>query len=115
LDKHRLTIVGVAPRQFLGTDLDAADVWVPLGMTGAFTTFGLGGSGQPWYQSRTLYGFFLLARPMQGVTTSLIEAAATVGARRGFLAERLRKSAKVLSGPIIAAWGPEPRQQELSI
>ena len=114
LDKHRLTVVGVAPAQFTGAELDATDVWVPLGMTSAFRTF-VFASEKPWYEWPSLYGFQLLARPLTAVPTPRIEAASTVGARRGFLAERLRKDARVISGPLIAARGPEPHQQELSI
>ena len=114
LDKQRVTIIGVAPRQFIGIDLDATDVWVPLGMIGAFGTFS-GTPGEPWYQSRTMYAFFLLGRPSADVSVAQLEAAATVGARRGFKADRWRKNAIVVTGPVIAARGPEPRLQELSI
>ena len=112
LDKQRVTIVGVAPRKFTGLDLDATDVWVPLGMIGAFGTFSVA-PGQSWYQSRTLYAFLLLGR--SDTPARQLEAAATVGARRGFQADRWRKNAVVVTGPVIAARGPEPRVQELSI
>jgi predicted permease len=40
-----LTIVGVAPANFHGTDLDASDVWIPM------NTFGARPQGSvPWYQ-----------------------------------------------------------------
>ena len=30
IDDHKLTIIGVAPPRFNGTDLDATEVWVPI-------------------------------------------------------------------------------------
>jgi predicted permease len=114
LDKLRFTIVGVAPRDFTGVDLDAADVWVPLGTTSAFDNFG-SPAGKPWYQSQTLYAFMILARPTPQGSVTQLETVASVGARRGFLAPRLRNKARVVTGPLIAARGPEPHQQELSI
>jgi putative ABC transport system permease protein len=116
LDKQRLTIIGVAPRHFTGTELDATDAWVPLGMTSAFATFGQAPAGRPaWYQSQTMYAFLLLARPVNASAAARLEAAATVGARRWFRNPRLQKNARVLTGPIIAARGPEGRQQEIAI
>ena len=116
LDKQRLTIVGVAPRHFTGTELDVTDVWVPLGMLSAFGDFGRTPPGRPaWYQSSTMYSFLLIARPVDATAASRLEAAATVGARRWFKNPRLQKNARVLTGPIIAARGPEQHQQEISI
>lgn len=116
VDKQRLTVIGVAPRDFQGAELDATDIWVPLGMTTAFATFGRDVPGrQPWYQSPTMYSFLLVARPVSGSAAARLDATATVGARRWFRNPRLQKNARVLTGPIIAARGPESRQQELSI
>jgi predicted permease len=116
VDKQRLTIIGVAPNHFTGVELDATDVWVPLGMTSAFADFGRAIPGRPlWYQSPNMYAFFLVARPVSASAAARLEAPATVAARRVFRNPRLQKNARVLTGPIIAARGPEARQQELSI
>ena len=111
LGKERYTVVGVAPRDFTGVDLDATDVWVPLGTMGE----GWQGSQPPWYKTRQLLAFQLLARPLRVEDARQIESRATLGARRGFAGDKWRDTTRALSGPLIAARGPETRNQEASI
>lgn len=111
LGKQRYTVVGVAPRDFTGVDLDATDVWLPLGTMGE----GWQGSQPPWYKAPRLLAFQLLARPVRQEDAGQLEARATVGARRGFAGDKWRDTTRVLSGPLIAARGPETRNQEVSI
>ena len=115
LDKRRFTIIGVAPRDFTGPDLDAADVWIPLGALTGFETFDVQGSGTPWYRSRSRYGFIVLARTGPTVSDAPLEAAATIGVRRGFADDKWRSQSLALAGPLLAARGPEARGPEVAI
>ena len=112
LDRQRYTIVGVAPRNFTGVELDATDVWVPLGAVGA--SFGPS-RGTPWYQERRLLAFQLLARPERALDDAQLEARATIGARRAYAGDSWRRNTTILSGPVLAARGPETPHQEVSI
>jgi putative ABC transport system permease protein len=111
LGAQRYTVVGVAPRDFTGVDLDATDVWVPLG------TLGEGGQGSqpPWYNEPGRLAFQLLARSVRAADAGQLESRATVGARRGFAGDKWRDTTRVVSGPLIAARGPEARDQEAAI
>jgi predicted permease len=51
-----LTIIGVAPPEFRGIDLDAADAWTPLG---AFST---PNAAEPWWRNPNVNGFSLVLR-----------------------------------------------------
>ena len=113
LDNKRYTVVGVAPRAFTGVDLDATDVWVPLGMMGA--SYGGAAGRAPWYTSRGLIAFQLLARPETGVDRAQLEARATLGAQRGFSGDRWRAKTTIVTGPILVARGPETRGQDAAI
>ena len=115
LDKRRFTIIGVAPREFTGTDLDAVDVWIPLGALTAFETFEVSGSATPWYRSRSRYGFLFLARTEPIVSDAQLEAAATLAVRRAFADDKWRSNSLALTGPLLTARGPEVREQEVSI
>lgn len=115
LNKHQLTVVGVVPRAFTGVDLDATDVWVPLGMLRELAPVGQTQSGTPWYRLPWLYGFGVLARPV-GENLAQFDAAATVAARRGFAEDQVEgRNARVLTGPLIEARGPGQPEQEASI
>ena len=114
INRMRLTIVGVAPADFSGPDLDAIEVWLPLG---AFNGFGARDDGRPpWYQQTTLYAFQVVGRPATRAAVSSLEARATVGLRHAFLEQKRRDStSSVLTGPLIAARGPESPAQETLI
>jgi predicted permease len=114
VNKHQLTVIGVAPRDFNGTDLDATDVWVPLGMLAELSPMGQQENGPPWYQLRWLYGFQVLARPSL-TSGARLEAAASVAAQHGFADAREGRNARVHAGPLVAARGPGEPEQEASI
>jgi putative ABC transport system permease protein len=114
LNKRQLTIIGVAPREFRGADLDATDVWVPLGMLSQLSPEGQQGSGPPWYRLQWLFGFQIIARPLPG-NAGRLEAAATVAAHRAFAEAREGNQLRILTGPIVQARGPGESDQEASI
>ena len=111
LGRQRYMVIGVVPRDFTGVDLDATDVWLPLGTMGE----GWEGSQPRWYQSSRLIAFELLVRPLRASDFAQLDSRATVGARRGFAGDRWRDTTRALSGPLIAARGPETRDKEVSI
>ena len=63
LDGRPFTIIGVAPPGFRGIDLDATDVWVPIG---AYVR-GTGPRGPPWWQNPNVNGFRVVLRLAPGV------------------------------------------------
>jgi len=113
LNKRQLTVIGVVPGEFSGTDVNASDVWVPLGMLAQLSPMGQQ-SGPPWYRLRWLYGFQVIARPSTE-RAGRLEAAATVAARRAFGDAPEGRNVRILSGSLVAARGPGKPEQEASI
>ena len=114
LNKRQLTVIGVAPREFTGADVNATDVWVPLSMIAQLSPVGQPGNGPPWYRARWLYGFQIIARPSPASERRL-EAAATVAAQRGFADAPEGRNVRIVSGSLVAARGPARPEQEASI
>ena len=109
IDNQRYTVIGVAPRDFTGTDLDAADIWLPLGKYARPLL-----RGKPWYASwRSARALRVLTRLSHGTSDSWIETRGSTARRRGGEGEsRLDTTATVLTGPLAEALGPsiEPRR-----
>lgn len=109
IDDQRYTIIGVAPADFSGADLDAADIWLPLGKYARPLI-----AGQPWYAHwRSARILRVLARVAQGTPDSWIATRATTARRRGGEGEsRIDTTNTVLTGPLTEALAPsvEPRQ-----
>jgi len=114
VDKRRLTVIGVAPSNFTGPDLDATDIWIPLGMLTSLPPYDTYGGDTPWYRTTRLFAFQVLARPMHSGEQRL-EAQATVGVRRAFADDKFHRTSRILTGPLPASRGPASRQQEASI
>ena len=110
IDDAPYTIIGVGPAGFTGSDLDAAEIWLPLGKY-PYPPIG----GEPWYRRwRSARSFRILARVRPGTSESWIASRATVARRRGGPGEpRIDTTTTVLTGPLAAALGPstEPRQE----
>lgn len=109
VEKQRYTVIGVAPAGFTGPDLDAVDIWVPLGM---FSDWVAGPGQPPWYKSPNALAFQVLARPRAGVVRARLDAAATLGARRALASGALLRPTTISDGPILAARGPEERDNQ---
>jgi len=109
IDDQRYTIIGVTPPNFSGADLDAAELWLPLGKY-ARPLIG----GEPWYARwRSARALRLLARVTPGTPDSWIATRATTARRRGGEGEpRIDTTTSVVTGPLAEALGPsiEPRQ-----
>ncbi len=117
LDRDRYVVVGVAPPGFRGTELDAADVWLPLAlMPGPGTV--VAGQTIPWYEFPHQI-LAVLARPAPGSTPRQLAAAATAGAGAAARATDRRETADTLvsvsTGPLIAARGPTEKASGIPI
>ena len=109
IDDQRYTIIGVAPPEFSGADLDAAELWLPLGKYARPLL-----AGKPWYATwRSTRALRVLARVAPGTPDSWIATRATTARRRGGEGEsRIDTTITVLTGPLAEALGPSiaPRQ-----
>jgi putative ABC transport system permease protein len=116
IEKQPYTIVGVAQRDFTGLDLDATDIWLPLGSYPSPAWI-----GEPWWQSRNISIFPMLLQPKPGVSDRQIDDRATLALRTYYRSEpgpwrRPVDSANVARlGSIIAARGPGEKQQEVRV
>ncbi len=99
----RYRIVGVAPRDFTGVDLDDAELWLPLGAMPMphFST-------KPWYQVRSSGMLHGLVRVPNGVDLRPLDARLTAAYRPGAVAYGYRNdtAAVISTGSILAALGP---------
>lgn len=115
IEKEPYTIVGITQRDFTGLDLDATDIWLPLG---SYTAPWLRG---PWWESPNVNGFNVLLRPNIGVGDRQIEDRATLALRTSYASapgnwRRTMDSVNVARvGSIIAARGPGETQQEVRV
>jgi putative ABC transport system permease protein len=101
------TIIGVMPADFTGVDLNAADLWLPLGAVGASRR------ATPWYRSNSVNGFQVLVRPQRLASEAELAQRLTAALRRpevGYSASDSLTVAKF--GSIMAANGPGEKSQE---
>ena len=106
----KYTIVGVLREPFVGVDLDAVDVWIPL----AFEAEGRRADG-PWWKSPNINGFQVLLRPSPTANEAQLEQRITTVLRRpvyGWLGD---SSTVARFGSIVKAAGPGKRGQEVQI
>ncbi len=101
------TIVGIAPRDFTGVDLQRVDVWLPL-----HTALSQMLGGPTWERrttSRNTYWLYVVARVAPGVGPEAAAAEATTlyrGGRADEPEDNPFRSAQVLAAPLIAGRGP---------
>jgi predicted permease len=88
---HRYTVIGVAPKPFRGTDLDAGDVWVPMNTRGTWTN-----RDTQWYERKGTLFIHALVRARDAGTFPAIQAAATLA---------LRKTAVIRDTMAVATFG----------
>jgi predicted permease len=107
------TIIGVAETAFTGLDLQAVDVWIPLGTMPSPSWL-----EGPWWESPHINGFRAVQRLSPGIVESDMVARATQGMRalqRDVWAANADTQMNVYSGSIIEARGPGQAGQELII
>lgn len=112
LGQRRYSVIGVAPRDFTGVDLESTEIWLPLGAMPIADY----GPGRLWYQ---IYGaprlhVLLRAAPERW---SALRGRFTTAFRDGLLAAGYRPdtTSTVSTGPVIAALGPMAPRQEVLI
>ena len=106
----KYTIIGVMREPFVGVDLDAADVWIPL----AFSADGRSNK-EPWWKSPSVNGFAILLRPGPGANEAQLEQRITAVLRRpdfGWYSDTLTTAR---FGSIVREAGPGKRVQEIQI
>ena len=107
------TIIGVADPAFTGLDIQAVDVWVPLGTMSSPSWL-----EGPWWESPHINGFRAVQRLSPGIVEGDIVARATHAIRalqREVWAARADTQMNVYVGSIIEARGPGQAGQELII
>jgi putative ABC transport system permease protein len=110
LGRTPYTVVGVMSPDFVGLDVQAADIWIPLG---AFA--GRLQQGKPWYQTPTSYGSRVVMRIKPDFDDDAFAARATVSMRRverEFRGARADARISLVTGSIIEARGPGKLAQE---
>ena len=106
----RYTVIGVMREPFVGVDLDAADIWIPL----AFEAEGRRENG-PWWKSPNINGFQILVRPAPTANDAQLEQRMTAVLRRpdfGWYSDTLSVAR---FGSIVRAAGPGKQEQEVQI
>src|SRR6185312_15391002 len=111
----------IAPRGFGGIDLDAADLWLPLG---GFAGFGGGHADAKWYESWGMLAFRMVARaPAAAGGEQRLVARAEAGERAAaaFIAANPRPGGRsaplvrVVPGSLLLARGPDGMTQDDTI
>jgi predicted permease len=107
----KATIIGVAAPAFTGTDLNAADAWMPM----AYYTDNRGAK-IPWWRNSNLNGLFVLAKPVPGVNERALEQRITA-ALRAPSAGGAKSDSNLVGrfGGIVAANGPGLKSKEEQI
>ena len=106
----KYTVIGVVREPFVGVDLDAADIWIPL----AFQAEGRRETG-PWWKSPNINGFQILLRPAPTTNDTQLEQRITAVLRRpdfGWYSDTLTVAR---FGSIVRAAGPGKQEQEVQI
>ena len=111
INRRPFTIIGVAPANFRGADLEAADLWVPFNThVGTFV-----GVAAPWYETYDSHIGILLRE-----TDPTAERAFLGRAENAFRSVELPRfehdpAAKLLPGSIIGALGPKKLSNEIVV
>lgn len=101
---RRFTIVGIAPPDFSGIDLDRADIWLPLGAFPTPSVF-----SRPWYFGG-MSVLCVIARFPSDDMAQRVTSIATLAYRRARGANgSVDTTSRVLTGRIVAALGPGDR------
>ncbi|MEO7083642.1 MAG: ADOP family duplicated permease [Gemmatimonadaceae bacterium] len=111
IDDQRLTVIGVAPAGFSGTELTATDVWLPM-----TTSLGPRASlRKPWWQNPNINGFQVVLRLHPGAPESELAQRATAALRRKGIGWAQDTATVAAFGSIIAARGPGTLKAETAV
>ena len=86
LGRTIFTIIGVAPREFNGVELEPVAGWIPMsaGANEQFGTRSVGFPGERWYQTYGITWIEMVARRKAGVTVEQANAELTTAYRRTY-------------------------------
>ena len=102
------TVIGVAAEGFTGVELDATDLWLPMGV-------GPGFAGE-WWTRHSTNGFQILLRPSAAIGDAALTERVAAGLRRPEARSVPADRARVVRlGSIIRAQGPGNKQQEVKL
>ena len=104
----KYTLVGVVGAPFVGVDLDAADIWIPL-------AFYAEGRGSGWWKKSETNGFQLLLRPSPEANDAQLEQRLTAALRRPLFGSYGDTATIAEFGSIVRAAGPGKRLQEVEV
>jgi len=104
----KYTVIGVIRAPFVGVDLDAADIWVPLAVYAD-------GRGSGWWKKSDANGFQLLLRASPGTNDAQLEQRITATLRRPVFGWARDTATVARFGSIVRAAGPGKRLQEVEI
>ena len=103
------TIIGVAAEGFSGVELDATEVWLPIGSQRS-------SGSSPWWLGHNVNGFQILIRTAGSLGDAALEERVAMGLRTPEARWRAADSAAVARlGSIIRAQGPGDKAQEVMI
>ena len=104
------TLIGVAAENFTGVELDAADLWLPLGVGPNY-----GGTDQ-WWTKHSNNGLQILLRPVDAIGDAALAERVAAGLRSPAARRIPADSASVVQlGSIIRAQGPGKKAQEVKL
>jgi predicted permease len=104
IDTVPFTIVGVAPRAFVGLDLEPTDVWTPL------PARPVGGEG-PWFEATGSPFLNIVVRPLSLVASASTAARATAAVRQLHASDAwFDTTAKISADPLVSAEGLTTRK-----
>ena len=102
------TLIGVAAEGFSGVELDATDLWLPVGVGPGF--------GGQWWTNHNINGFQLLLRPAGAIGDAALTERVAAGLHRPEARRVPADSVSVVRlGSIIKAQGPGNKAQELKV
>jgi predicted permease len=103
------TLIGVAAERFSGVELDATELWLPMGV-------GPGYGGRQWWRNHNVNGFQILLRPLDAMGDAALEQRIAAALRapdaRRAPADTVHT---VRLGSIVRAQGPGSKDQEVKI
>ena len=103
------TLIGIAGEGFTGVELDATDLWIPLGSGPDYTR-------SQWWTSHNVNGFQILLRPADPVSDAALAQRVATGLRRPEAIRIPSDTANAVQlGSIIKAQGPGTKAQEVKI
>jgi putative ABC transport system permease protein len=105
-----LTIVGVAPAGFRGTDLDATDVWIPMNTNGARPQ-----GAVPWYEESHSGFIRTIARAANDASLQAFSVISTEALRRNTMFRGDTATMHVVAGSIREMLSPDFNDSQAAI